>query len=69
MTARESIETLSLSAGMLIQSGVSSYTCRPLAKSKQPVNRHEKTLDELLDKVSTARKDLLSPAQLLHLCS
>ena len=30
-----------------------------MAKSKQPAIPHEETLEELLDKVSTARKELL----------
>jgi hypothetical protein len=36
------------------------YICWVMAKSKQPAGPHEKTLDNLLDKVSNAREDLLT---------
>jgi predicted nucleic acid-binding Zn-ribbon protein len=36
------------------------YTCRAMAKSRQPSSPHEETLDDLLDKVSNAREELVT---------
>ena len=36
------------------------YTARQMAKSKQPTSPPDETLDNLLDKVSIAREDLLT---------
>src|SRR5216683_3143021 len=36
------------------------YTCQAMAKSKQPTSPHEQTLDDLLDRVSNAREELLT---------
>ena len=36
------------------------YTCRAMAKSKQPLSPHEQTLDDLLDRISNAREELLT---------
>jgi hypothetical protein len=36
------------------------YTFRAMTKSKQPLSPHEETLDNLLDKVSNAREELVT---------
>ena len=42
------------------RAGQSLKTCRVMAKSKQPPRPRPKTLDELLDKVSNAREELIA---------
>ena len=44
----------------------SQYTCRAMAKSKQPSSPPEETLDNLLDRVSNAREELVAVERTLE---